>query len=117
MDQLLAQRDVLVMAAVNRLGLRYLETIWAIYDLQRWGVRLRSLASNEASGPGSWTAHFDSPEAFMSNILASMAAYVASQERQSISHRTRAGLHAARRKGKELGRSRRLTEEQLTAMR
>ena len=116
LDQLLAQGDVLVVAAVDRLGRRYLETMWAIYDLQRRGVRLRSLADNE----GEWTrfldADPDSPEAFMGNILASMAAYVASQERQSISRRTRAGLDAARAKGKELGRPRRLTGEQLTAI-
>ena len=91
--------------------------MWAIYDLQRRGVRLRSLASNE----GEWTkfldADPDSPEAFMGNILASMAAYVASQERQSISRRTRVGLDAAKAKGKELGRPRRLTNEQLTAIR
>ena len=117
LDQQLAQGDVLVVAAVDRLGRRYLETMWAIYDLQRRGVRLRSLAGNE----GEWTkfldADPDSPEAFMGNILASMAAYVASQERQNISRRTRAGLEAARAKGKELGRPRRLTEEQLTAIR
>lgn len=117
LDQLLALGDVLVVAAVDRLGRRYLETMWAIYDLQRRGVRLRSLAGNE----GEWTrfldADPDSPEAFMGNILASMAAYVASQERQNISRRTRAGLDAARMKGKELGRPRRLTEEQLTAIR
>ena len=53
----------------------------------------------------------------MGNILASMAAYVASQERQSISRCTRAGLDAARAKGKEFGRPRRLTDEQLTAIR
>ena len=53
----------------------------------------------------------------MGNILASMAAYVASQERQNISRRTRAGLDAARMKGKELGWPRRLTEEQLAAIR
>ena len=53
----------------------------------------------------------------MGNILASMAAYVASQERQSISRKTRAGLDAARAKGKELGQPRRLTEGQLTAIR
>ena len=117
LDQQLAQGDVLVVAAVDRLGRRYLETMWAIYDLQRRGVRLRSLAGNE----GEWTkfldADPDSPEAFMGNILASMAAYVASQERQSISRRTRAGLDAARANGKELGRPRRLTGEQLTAIR
>ena len=106
-----------MVAAVDRLGRRYLETMWAIYDLQRRGVRLRSLAGNE----GEWTKYLDadpdSPEAFMGNVLASMAAYVASQERQSISRRTRAGLDAARAKGKELGRPRRLTNEQLTAIR
>ena len=67
-----------MVAAVDRLGRRYLETMWAIYDLQRRGVRLRSLAGNG----GEWTkfldADPDSPEAFMGNILASMAAYVAS---------------------------------------
>ena len=117
LDQQFAQGDVLVVAAVDRLGRRYLETMWAIYDLQRRGVRLRSLASNE----GEWTkfldADPDSPEAFMGNILASLAAYVASQERQSISRRTRAGLDVVRAKGKELGRPRRLTDEQLTAIR
>ena len=116
LNQQLAQGDVLVVAAVDRLGRRYLETMWAIYDLHRRGVRLRSLAGNE----GEWTkfldADPDSPDAFMGNILASMAAYVVSQERQSISRRTRAGLDTARAKGKELGRPRRLTNEQLTAI-
>ena len=59
--------------------------------LQRRDGRLRSLTGNE----GEWTkllgADPDSPEAFMGNALASMAAYVASQERQNISRRTRAG--------------------------
>ena len=91
--------------------------MWAIYDLQRRGVRLRSLASNE----GEWTrfldADPDSPEAFMGNIMASMVAYVASQKRQSISRRSRVGLDAASAKEKELGRPRRLTDEQLTAIR
>ena len=117
LDQQLHQGDVLVLAAVDRLGRRYLETMWAIYDLQRRGVRLRSLAGNE----GEWTkfldADPDSPEAFMGNILASMAAYVASQERQSISRRTKAGLNTAKAKGQELGRPRLLTAEQLTAIR
>ena len=45
------------------------------------------------------------------------AAYVASQERQNISRRTRAGLDAAREKGVVLGRPRRLTDEQLIAIR
>ena len=69
------------------------------------------------SGPSTWTPTPDSPKAFMGNVLASMAAYVASQERQNISRRTRAGLDAAREKGVELGRPRRLTNEQLIAIR
>ena len=69
--------------------------MWAIYDLQCRGIRLRSLAGRE----GQWTRYLDadpdSPEVFMGNVLASMAAYVTSQERQNISRRTRAGLDAA----------------------
>ena len=53
----------------------------------------------------------------MGNVLASMAAYVSSRERQNISRRTRAGLDAARAKGMGLGRPRCLTGEQLTAIR
>ena len=59
----------------------------------------------------------DLPEAFMGNVLTSMAAYVASQERQNISRRTRAGFDAARAKGVDLGRLRRLTGEQLITIR
>ncbi len=44
LDQQLARGDVLVVAAIDRLGRRYLETMWAIYDLQHRGIRLRSLA-------------------------------------------------------------------------
>ena len=117
LDQQLAQGDVLVVAAIDRLGRRYLETMWAIYDLQRRGIRLRSLADNEVQWTKYLDADPDSPEAFMGNVLASMAAYVASQERQNISRRTRAGLQAARAKGVELGRPRRLTGEQLIAIR
>ena len=117
LDQQLALGDVLVVAAIDRLGRRYLETMWAIYDLQRRGIRLRSLADNEVQWTKYLDADPDSPEAFMGNVLASMAAYVASQERQSISRRTRAGLDAARAKGVELGRPRRLTGEQLISIR
>ena len=115
LDQQLVQGDVLVAAAIDRLGRRYLETMWAIYDLQRRGIRLRSLADSEVQWTKYLDADPDSPEAFMGNVLASMAAYVASQERQNISRRTRAGLDAARAKGVELGR--RFTNEQIIAIR
>ena len=45
----------MVVAAIDRLGRRYLKTMWAIYDLQRRGIRLRSLADNEVQ----WTKYLD----------------------------------------------------------
>ena len=91
-----------MVAALDRISRRYLDTMWAISDLQRRGVRIRSLAENE----GQWTAYLDanpdSAEAFMGNILASMATYVTSQEGQAISRRTKAGLDKARANGKRL---------------
>ena len=73
-------------------------------------IRLRSLADNEVE----WTKYLDAdpdfPEAFMGNVLAS-------QERQNISRRTRAGLDAAREKSVELGRPRRLAGEHIIAIR
>ena len=117
LDQRIEQGDVLVVAAIDRIGRRYLDTMFVIYDLQRRGVRLRSLGNNE----GQWTSYFDadpdSAEAFIGNILASMADYVASQERQAISRRTKAGLGKARADGRRLGRPLRLTKIQLCAIR
>ena len=55
LDELLARSDVLVVAASDRLGRRYLETMRAINDLQRRGIRLRSLAGNEVE----WTKYLD----------------------------------------------------------
>ena len=87
-----------------------------LYDLQRRGVRIRSLADTE----GQWTPYLDadpdSAEAFMGNILASMAGYVASQERQAVSRRTKAGLENARANGKWLGRPPHLTDDQVAAI-
>ena len=79
LDQRLTRGEVLVVVAIDRLGRCYLETMWAIYDLQRRGIRLRSLADDEVEWVKYLDADPDSPEAFMGNVLASMAAYVASQ--------------------------------------
>ena len=117
LDQQLALGELLVVVAIDRLGRRYLETMWAIYDLRHRGVQLRSLAGNEVQWTRYLDADPDSTEAFMGNVLASMAAYVASQERQNISRRTRASLDAARAKGVELGRPCRLTGERVVAIR
>ena len=50
LDQQLAHGDVLVVAAVDRLGRRYLETAWATYNLHRRGVRLRPLPATKGNG-------------------------------------------------------------------
>ena len=55
LDHLLAQGDVLVVAAVDRLGRRYIETMWAIYDLQRRGAGSAPWPTTRVSGLGSWT--------------------------------------------------------------
>ena len=59
----------------------------------------------------------DSAEAFVRHLRASMAAYVASLERQAIGWRTRAELEKARANGKQRGFRKRLADEQLAAMR
>ena len=46
-----------------------------------------------------------------------MAYYVANHEGQAISQSTKARLEAARAKGQKLGRPRRLSDNQLTAIR
>ena len=49
-----------MVAAINRLGWRYLETMWAIYDLQRRGIRLRSkLRARRASKLDAYTEYVD----------------------------------------------------------
>ena len=55
LDQLLAQGDVLVVAAVDRRGRRYLETMRAIYDLRAGESGSGPWQVTRASGPGSWT--------------------------------------------------------------
>ena len=70
LDGQLSQGDVLVVSAIDRLGHGSLETMRAIHDLHRRGVRLRSLATDE----GEWTRFLDavpdSPEAIVGTMLA-----------------------------------------------
>ncbi len=81
-------------------------------EVQRRGVRLSSLASNERKWAKFLDADPDSPEAFMRNILARIAAHAESQKSRSISHRTRVILDADKAKWKDLGRPQLVAEEQ-----
>ena len=50
----LAQGDTLVVVSIDRIGRRWLDTMGNIHDLQRRGVRIRSLADNEHPEPSTW---------------------------------------------------------------
>ena len=49
LESQLAQGDTLVVVSIDRIGRRWLDTMGNIHDLQRRGVRIRSLADNEQS--------------------------------------------------------------------
>ena len=87
-----------------------------IHDLQRRGVRIRSLADNEQSWAQYLDADPDSPESFLGYTLAGFAAWVSDQELVSIRRRTKAGLEKAKADGKKLGAPRRLSGEQEAAV-
>ena len=76
-DKQLAQGDVLVVAAVDRIGRRRMDTISILRDLRSRGVRLRSLAEQEQT----WTRYLDadpeSPEANDGDILTSFFSWQA----------------------------------------
>jgi hypothetical protein len=61
----LAQGDTLVVVSIDRIGRRWLDTMGNIHDLQRRGVRIRSLADNEQSWAQYLDADPDSPESFL----------------------------------------------------
>ena len=117
LDQQLALGDVLVVAAIDRLGRRYLETMWAIYDLQRRGIMLRSWPTTRSSGRSTWTPIQTRPRpSWATSSPAWRPTWPARSGRTSAAG-PRAGLDAARAKGVELGRPRRFTGDQLIAIR
>ena len=111
----LAQSNIPGVVSIDRIGRRWLDTMGNIHDLQRRGVRIRSLADNEQPWAQYLDADLDSPESFLGYTLAGFAAWVSDQELVSIRRRTKAGLEKARAGGKKLGAPRRLSEEQEAA--
>ena len=102
--------DVLVVAAVDRIGRRWMDTVSTLRDLRSRQVRVRSLAPSEQH----WTRYFDadqdSPEAVIGDVLASFFTWAAQQELESVRRRTKAGLEKARANGKTLGTPRKMTD-------
>lgn len=93
--------DTLVVWRLDRLG-RSLSGLVALMDqLGKEGIHFQSVteAINTASSGGRLMFH--------------MMAALAEFERSIISERTRAGLNAARARGKQLGRPRSLSDEQV----
>ena len=74
LDSRLALGDTLVVVSIDRTGRRWLDTMGNIHDLQRRGVRIRSLAGNDKSWAQYLCADPDSPESFLVYTLAGFAA-------------------------------------------
>ena len=115
LDSCMAEGDTLTVVSIDRIGRRWLDTVTALTDLRTRGVRIRTLAENEAVWATYLSADPDTPEAFIGHMLASFAAWVAAQEIESISRRTKAGLERARAAGTTLGRPRVMSDEQISA--
>ena len=102
--------DVLVVAAVDRIGRRWMDTVSALRDLRNRRIRIRSLASSEEH----WTWYFDAdpdlPEAVIGDVLASFFTWATQQQLESIRRRTKAGFDKARSNGKTLGTPRKITD-------
>ena len=116
LDAKLRRGDTLAIAALDRLGRRSLDMMGVIIDMVRRGIRLRTLAENEAWAEG-LDADPESVEWTMAMLIAQVFAFSAQLERQAIARRTRAGMARARAEGKRIGRPPAVTEEVLEAVR
>ncbi|MCB9229809.1 MAG: recombinase family protein [Deltaproteobacteria bacterium] len=95
----LTSGDILIVAALDRLGRRTSEILRLIEDLEQRGVVLKSL--REGVDYSTLTGRL------VTQILVS----IAEMERNLISERTKAGLEAVRKKGRRLGRPSYIPEE------
>ena len=116
LDQQLGLGDFLVVAAVDRLGRRHLETIWrsTVATPRRPPPVPGRQPRRVGQVPGRRPQLAGGPHGQHSGQHGGRCGQPGAPE---ISRRTRAGLEAAKGKGKDLGRPRRLTEDQLTSIR
>ena len=96
--------DILVVAALDRIGRRLQDTMHAVLDLQARKVRIRSLAPTAAL----WVQYLDaepgSHGAALGQLSMTFACWVADQESVSLSRRTKVGFNRARARGRSWGR-------------
>ena len=116
LDGKLEAGDTLVVAALDRIGRRWMETTTALRDLHGRGVRIKSLSAAETWAV-SLSADTSSDEGFTANLIVQILTWVAQKEAESISRRTIAGLDRAKAAGKTLGRPPLLSGEQVEALR
>lgn len=87
--------DIVLFWALDRFTREGLaKTIFYLQQLDSYGVRFRSYREQ----------YLNSDNELVRDILLSVLASLAKQERRRISERTKAGLETARRKGKRIGR-------------
>lgn len=111
LDRLLADArrgriGTLVVVALDRLGRSAIQVMTCLHELDAVGVRVVSLRESLDFGTAA------------GRLVASVMAHVAEIERENLRARTRAGLAAARKRGKTLGRPRLVwTDEELAELR
>ena len=99
------QGDTLVVAALDRIGRRSLDIQGAILDLNRRGVRIRTLAADQQFLAKYLDADPDSPgRRFRLCPGGPGWPVLAQMERDAISRRTKAGLERAKSEGRTGGR-------------
>ena len=104
LDQALAALEpggVLVVWKLDRLGRSMRDTVNIVLDLDKRGIVFRSL-----------TESFDTKTPMGRGVLALLAA-VAEDERKRLRERTRAGMQAARRRGRHVGRPPKMDPEKI----
>jgi DNA invertase Pin-like site-specific DNA recombinase len=99
-----AAGDILHVWKLDRLGRSMVELVGIVEDLRRRGVGLKVLTGEGAA------IDTTRPEG---RLIFGVFAAFAEFERELIRERTRAGMNAARRRGKRIGRPRALSPEQV----
>jgi DNA invertase Pin-like site-specific DNA recombinase len=97
----LNEGDTLVVWRLDRLGRNVVDLITLVEELKERGIEFRSLTEHiDTSSPGG-------------RLIFTVFAGLAQMERELLSERTKAGLNAARKRGKVPGRPPALTNEQI----
>lgn len=93
--------DELIVAALDRLGRRTTEILTLVESLNSRGIVLKSeRESIDLASP-------------IGKVVLAVLASVAELERRMISDRTRQGIEAARAKGKQIGRPKTISDEEI----